>query len=219
MDFTDLGDPPPFWCIDTDGITLALDNTAEKFDLYAEYLIETDGGVVVGGGCGFEVVDPGIAEISTAGGVKVGGDFDVDFPEPWITSLVLEGGVAVGGALGITEVDPATSLITEITTSKGVVVGGFFGFSFVEQKELVTTISVSGGVVVGERRYPPIEFISPVPEEVYYELTTGGTVYVGGELGIDIPEPGVYEWTIRRGGVKVGGACYLRVLDPADHPI
>ena len=77
----------------------------------------------------------------------------------------------------------------------------------VEQKELVTLISLSGGVVVGDRRYPPIEFISPVPEEVYYELTTGGTVYVGGELGIDIPEPGVYEWTIRRGGVKVGGAC------------
>ena len=65
VDFSDLDDPPPFWCIDTDGITLALDNTAEKFDLYAEYLIETDGGVVVGGGCGFEVVDPGIAEIST----------------------------------------------------------------------------------------------------------------------------------------------------------
>ena len=159
------------------------------------------------GACEFEVAEPGITHVSTEGGVKVGGDFEVDFPEPWITSLALEGGVAVGGALGITEVDPTTSLITEITTSKGVVVGGGLGFSSVEQKELVTLISLSGGVAVGDRRYPPIEFVSPVPEEVYYELTTGGTVYVGGELGIDIPEPGVYEWTIRRGGVKVGGAC------------
>jgi hypothetical protein len=207
VDFTDLGDPPPFWCIDTDGLTLAFDNTAAKFDLYAEYAMETEGGVAVEGAFEFEIVDPGIFVFTTAGGVAIGGKLDIETPEPWLIVVDVKGGVAIGGKLAITVYDPTTTLITEFTTSKGVAIGGALDFSFVEPADLITTISLSGGVVVGERRYPPIEIITPDADEVYYEFTTGGSVYVSGALEFDIPEPGAYEWTVRRGGVKVGGAC------------
>lgn len=214
VDFSALADPPPYWCIETEGLALALDNTAAKLELYAESSLETQGGVAVGGALALEVVEPGISTFDISGGVKVGGDLEIECPEPWITTHETQGGVAVGGALEITEVKLSTSLITEITTSRGVAVGGGLGFSFVEPADLVTAITLSGGVVVGYRRYPPIEFINPDMEEIYYEFTTRGTVYVGGELDIEAPEPEAYEWTSRRGGVVVGGDCAFGFWQP-----
>lgn len=214
VDFTDLGDPPPFWCIETEGITLALDNTASKFELYAEYSLDVSGGAEVGGECAFDFTKPGVTEVDLRGGVKIGGSFNIETPEPWITTFDAKGGVLVQGALEITTVTPATSLITTMTTRGGVAAGGASGFSTVDPVDLVTTFYLQGGVVVGGRRYPPIEFVDSDPEKVEYEFETHGTIYVGGELEIDIPVPGVYEFSTRRGGVKIGGDCTFGFWQP-----
>jgi len=214
VDFTDLDQPPPFWCIDTDGVLIALDNTAQKFELYAEYSWEATGGAELAGACTFAVVDPGVDDYTTIGGAKVSGSFNIEVPEPWITTFTTKGGALVQGALGITLITPSTRLITEITTEGGVVIGGTPTHTSVDPSVLVTTVNLQGGAVVGGYRYPPFEFVDPDTDEVYYEFTARGTVYVGGNLEFDIPEAPAYEFSSRRGGAQVGGDCTFGFWQP-----
>lgn len=215
VDFTDLGDPPPYWCIETEGISLAFDNTAAVFNLYAEYDVDLDGGPVVGGECEFEIVDPTYTLHTTLGGVKVSGSCNITVPEIWAYHLGTKGGALVQGSLDITFITPSLiDLITTITTEGGAVIAGSPEYSTVEPVDLITTITLTGGAVVGGYRYPPIEFVDRDASEIYYEFTTRGTVFVGGELGFDTPEAPVYEFSTRRGGAIVGGACVFGFSEP-----
>jgi hypothetical protein len=214
VDFTDLGDPPPFWCIDTDGIFITLNNLAPKFELYAEYSWEAAGGAELAGACTFAVVDPDVDDYTTMGGVKVDGSFNIQVPEPWITTFATKGGALVQGGLEPIFITPSTRLITEITTEGGVVIGGTPTHTSVDPSVLVTTVNLQGGAVVGGYRYPPFEFVDPDTDEVYYEFTARGTVYVGGNLEFDIPEAPAYEFSSRRGGAQVGGDCTFGFWQP-----
>jgi len=214
-DLSFLDGPPPYYVIMGD-MQVALDPLATSVNVYAEYTFEVSGGLSVGGECVFDESFPDEIRLTTIGGVKVGGYLEVDYDEPGVTRHVLKGGVEVGGKLGIAHVGFTEIPVTYLTTSRGVKVGGELGFEFEKLEELYVAITLSGGVVVGGIRRPPI--LTPDPtmgeDETVYEFETHGTIYAGGALGFDIPTPGVYEFELTRAQVKVGGACVFGFWTP-----
>lgn len=212
----DLSGPPPFWCVgdDADQTFPMGINVEADYALYAEYSYEATGALEVGGEFGIEVFDPLASTVIMSGGVKAGGTMEPTTAEPWRYNYHLRGGVNVGGELGISYVDASDLPITTVTFRKGVEAGGSFGFEFMGVEELITQIELSGGAKVGEIRRAPITFITPVTDETIYVLETRGTVWVGGSFEIDAPEPGVYQHTLTRAQLKVGGACVFGFWEP-----
>jgi hypothetical protein len=214
-DLSFLDGPPPYYVIMGD-MQVALSPLATSVNIYAEYAFEVSGGLAVGGGCTFDESFPDEIRLTTLGGVEVGGSLDLDYDEPGVTRHILKGGVEVGGKLGISHVGFTEIPVTYLTTSRGVKVGGELGFEFEKLEELYVAITLSGGVVVGGIRRPPI--LAPDPtlgeDATVYEFSTHGTIYAGGALGFDIPTPGVYEFEFSRAQVKVGGACVFGFWTP-----
>lgn len=216
IELDDLSGPPPFWCVgEDDDQTLPMGiNVEADYALYAEYSYEATGAVEVGGEFGIEVFDPLASTVILSGGVKAGGTMEPTVAEPWRYNYHLRGGVNVGGELGISYVDASDLPITTVTFRRGVEAGGAFGFEFAGVEELVTQIELSGGAKVGEIRRAPITFVTPITDDTIYVLETRGTVWVGGSFEIDAPEPGVYQHTLTRAQLKVGGACVFGFWEP-----
>ena len=217
-DLSFLDGPPPYYVI-MGGLQVSLSPLASSVVLYAETTVELSGSVEAGGELGFSEFYPEEVRLSTSGGVDAGGGLGLDYEDPGVSYHTLSGGVEVGGKLGISHIGFAEIPITYLTTSRGVKVAGAFVFELVgvgELETLHTTITLDGGVAVGEVRRPPILVVDPGlgADETVLEFATHGTIFAGGTLGFDIPTPGVYEFELTRAGVRVGGALTFGFWEP-----
>ena len=213
VDLSFLDGPPPFY-VAMGNIAIGVSPLAASISLYAESLHTTSGGVAAGGELGFDFSVPNETILTTDLRVKVGGSLGITYEEPGVSYCITEGGVEVGGGCSFlfVSVEPP---ITHITTSRGIKVSGALGFEFIGTEELVTLITLDGGVVVGGIRRPPVLFVTPsATDETVTTLETRGTIFAGGSLEIDIPDPGVYAFELTRARVVVGGACTFGFWEP-----
>jgi hypothetical protein len=226
VDFSALADPPPFWCIDTEGIVLAFDNTASKIDIYAEYAFAAQGGVAVGGSLAAEFAEPEDLGHLIGGGVAVGGGLAPRFVDPREFLHVVSGGVRAGGGLEMEfPEEEAPPLPYHRVLRRGVEVGGALNVQFVEVETLAYELVLSGGVAVGPFRRAPVEFYDPsdlpVSDPYVYEFGTWGGVKIEGVFAFEFPEGDIFAHEVRRGGVRTGGSLGVSFYVPkvAEHRI
>lgn len=212
VEVDDLDEPPPFWCVEEGDDNEVIISAAPEanYSFYAEFDLETDGGLEFGGSANVIDFDPSAVTVETLGEVKLGGELQVAFVDPQAYDVATSGGALIGGELTQSFVDPADIPVAVKETRGGMLLGGATGAEFADPSTYITSHTTSGELRIGEIRRTPVEHVVPgAADSDITTVVTAGGVEIGGTAAPTAylaPESAL---TTTSGGVEIGGACTI----------
>mgnify|MGYP001058947349 CR=1 FL=1 len=206
VDFSWLEEDPPFYVL-FGNISLVVDPTASQVYLYAEDQYAINPALKVGGRATVTHIQPGEFLVETRGGLAVGGEPMVEWSDIPVVEHTARVEILLGGSSPAQYVTPSLR-DSEVVTRGGVRLAGSASPVYLSPQDIITEYTTTVSAKVGPVQVPLVEFVEPELDVDLLELTTQVALEVGGAPLVDYPElPADFEHETKFGKLRVGGAC------------